>query len=181
MLSGRKQRIVREACRADSPSREPCCVVPAGTREGISESIHAANFTGRQGRGGSQKRWQTQRKFVWVRVESCVTLVDSIFVYVSRAEGAESSIIDCKARKVKSADRWARHPPCYPRSLPCRDFDAPCEMGWLCAWKRLPPWPEREPQPEAAVSFRTVVTFSTWLRVFWFGTCSITTLLLTSF
>ena len=56
MLSGRKQRIVREACRADSPSREPCCVVPAGTREGISERLHAANFTGRQGRGGSQKR-----------------------------------------------------------------------------------------------------------------------------
>jgi len=34
MLSGKWQRIVREAYRAGSPSREPCCVIPAVQGEG---------------------------------------------------------------------------------------------------------------------------------------------------
>jgi len=46
MLSGRKRRIVREACRADFPSQEPCCVVPTGTGEGTSARMHAANSQG---------------------------------------------------------------------------------------------------------------------------------------
>ena len=50
---------------------------------------------------------------------------------MSRAGGVESSIIDCKARKVKCADRWVRHP----------HFDAPCESGRHRAQKRLKPWP----------------------------------------
>jgi len=83
MLSGRKQRIARDACRADSPSREPCCVVPAGTREGISARIHAAN-------SAEEDRRSTRRhnsNLLGVRVESCVTLVPGIAVCVSRAGG----------------------------------------------------------------------------------------------
>ena len=108
---------MREACRAGSPSREPCCVVPAGTGEGISARIHAANSQGDRAKEGRRSARRHNANSLGVRVESCVTLVAGIVVCVSRAGGVESSIIGCKARKVKSADRWARHPPCRPRTL----------------------------------------------------------------
>jgi len=46
MLSDRRRRRIREVCRTPSPSREPCCLIPAGTGETgeeISARIHAAN------------------------------------------------------------------------------------------------------------------------------------------
>jgi len=108
---------VREACRAGSPSREPCCVVPAGTGEGISARIHAANSQGDRAEEGRRSARRHNANSVGVKDESCVTLVASIVVCVSRAGGVESSDIDCKARKVKSADRWACHPHRHPKSL----------------------------------------------------------------
>ena len=65
MLPGRKRGIVREAWRADCPSRKPSCAVPAGTGEGISARIHTANSQRDNAEEGhTEKRSQTQRKFV---------------------------------------------------------------------------------------------------------------------
>ena len=53
-------------CRIPSPSREPCCQIPAGTEETgeeISARMHAANSPGDRAKEG-RKRSQTQRKFV---------------------------------------------------------------------------------------------------------------------
>ena len=79
MLSGRKQQIVREVCRAGSPSQEPCCVIPemcgqgwlswpgaragcpgreleclkpAGTGEGVSADIYLVNSLGDRAKEG---------------------------------------------------------------------------------------------------------------------------------
>jgi len=118
MLSGRKRRIAREACRADSPSWKPCCVGPVGTGEGISARIHAANSQGDRAEEGRRSDRRHNPNSLGVRVESCVTLVASIVVCVSQTKGVESSIICCKARKFKGADcRWVHHPLCHPRTL----------------------------------------------------------------
>jgi len=121
MLSGRKRRIAREACRADCPSWKPCGVVPAGTGEGISARIHAANSQGDKAEEGRRSARRHNANSLGVRVESCVSLVAGIVVGVSRARGVESSIIICKARNVKNADcQWVHHPTCHPRTLPGR-------------------------------------------------------------
>jgi len=118
---------ITSVCRADSPNQEPCYVFPAGTGEGISARIHAANSQGDRAEEGRRSARRHNANSLRVRVESCVMLVAGIVVRVSRAGGVQSSVIDWRATKVKSVDRWARHPPCHPRSLPYRDFDAPCE------------------------------------------------------
>jgi len=114
MLSGRKRRIEREASRADCPNLEPCCVVPAGTGEGISTRIHAENFQGGKAEEGRRSARRHNANSLGVRVESCVTLVSSIVVGVSRAGGGESSIKKCQERRLP----MGAPPPCHPRTLP---------------------------------------------------------------
>ena len=80
-------------------------------RRGDQRSHICNKFTGRQGQGGSQKRLQTQRKFVDGEVDFYVTLVAGIVVAgarirngcVSRSGGVQGSAIDDKARKFRRA------------------------------------------------------------------------------
>jgi len=99
MLSGREQRIVPEACRAGAPSREPCCVGPGRTGEGISARIHAVNSQGDRAEEGLRSACRHNANSFGVGVESCVTLVAGIVVCVSCARGVQNSVMDCKAKK----------------------------------------------------------------------------------
>ena len=74
-LSGRKRRIVRDACRADSQSLELCCIAPAGTGEGISARIHGANSHGDKAEEGRRSARRQNENSLGVRVESCVMMV----------------------------------------------------------------------------------------------------------
>ena len=77
-LSGRRRWIVREACRAGSLRREPCCKIPAGAGEGISARIHAANSQGDRAKEGCRRVHRHSTNSLGERAESCVTLVASI-------------------------------------------------------------------------------------------------------
>ena len=83
MLSGKKRLIVRQVCRAASPSRESCCLIPVGTGETgeeISARIHAANSQGDGAKDGRRSDHRHNANSLWERVESCMTLVASIIV-----------------------------------------------------------------------------------------------------
>ena len=97
MLSGRKWRITREECNADSPSREPCYVVPAGTGEGISARIHAANSQGDRAEEGRRSACRHNANSLGVRVISCVTLVadrNNVTHPASQNKSALSTAVD---------------------------------------------------------------------------------------
>ena len=115
MLSSRKQRIVREVCRAASPSREPCCLIPAGTGEtgeGIGVHIHAANSQGDRAKKGCRSSHRHNANSLWERVESCMTLVDSIVIAgtriksgcLSRSGGVKGSAISGKKQEISQAN-----------------------------------------------------------------------------
>jgi len=90
----------------------------AGTGEGISTRIHVANSHGDRAEEGHRSNRRHSTNSLWERVESCVKLLVGIVICASRARGVESSIIGCKAPKVKNADcQWVRHPQCIPRTL----------------------------------------------------------------
>jgi len=90
-----------------------------GTGEGISACIHVATSHGDRAEEGHRSNRRHSANSLWERVESCVTLLVGIVICASRARGVESSIIGCKATKVKNADcQWVRHPQCHPMTLP---------------------------------------------------------------
>ena len=63
---------------ANSPSRDPYCVIPTGAGEGISARIHAANSQGDWAKKGRRNARRHNADSLRKRVESCVMLVASI-------------------------------------------------------------------------------------------------------
>jgi len=87
MLSDRRRRRIREVCRTSSPSREPCCRIPAGTGGTggeISARMHAANSLGDRAKEGHRSARRHSANSLWERVESCVSSVASIVVADAR-------------------------------------------------------------------------------------------------
>ena len=153
MLSGMKRWVVPEVCRAGSPSQEPCCVIPVGTKEGSSARIHAANLQGDRVKKGRKSACRHSAISLGERVESRVTLVASIVVAGARVGsgcvyhpgGVKGSAKGYrKFKKIQERkDQWAPHPLCHPRILLYREFDASCETRRLPAQKGQTPWPKK--------------------------------------
>jgi len=77
----------------------------AGTVEGISARIHVAKSHGDRAEEGRRSDHWHNANSLCEMVESCTTLLVGIVICASRVRGVESSIIGCKATKVKSKGR----------------------------------------------------------------------------